>query len=1205
LVAEDRSDLGSGQQTGDCYLFSGAPTQSFCMGHENYVGPQNNALINFDVADNLPSHVQVLEAWAAMTLVSESTTTAEDVGVWQAAKPWTNLATWDTYDGTNAWSTPGGDVTGAMEDYNTIGTSSDVGNPFYWDIDQSMQGWVDGNPPQVDGLIFEATAGSSAPNTLGFETELDGDPPYIAVYWAQRGGDYPGAKYVSQRLTDRSTLGVNVGTGNLLLSNTDLNLAGVDGLNVSLSRYYNNLSPDQESFGVGWSMGTGADTYLAVPLDGYNRFTYFDGTGNAQQFYSNLAGTSWTDPPGEDVQVSMNSYDTYSSSQFTLLFRHSGITETFTAPADAGNKIAQLSSISDRHGNTIHYHYNASGQLSSIVDTYGNTTTVTYSPAGYVSQITDPTGRTYKYFQNSSGQLTSYQDPAGNTTTYGYDPYGNLTKITTPQGNVVTVGYDAGNTNEVSSVERYVHPSDQSGPETTFQYAAPSGTCPSNDGWTQTSVADPDSHVATYCTDDLDRITQAVDGNGHTRKTSYTQDGYVQNLTSALNIPTSFSYSTDGNDNVTQIEQGSGAGALTEKFSYGDSSNPYLPTQITDPQNNSTTYSYDSSGDPKTITDGLSSQNQAKLTYNTDGTVATSTDADGNQTTYSYTNGNLTTVTPPSGSGLNPINLYYDSANRVIEIDSESGSTGREVEYTYDDFDRITQAVYKNAANQVVATFNYTYDNDGNLIKRTGPAGTTNYTYDGLDRPTGESFPDGTSDSYGYDAASNLTSLTDAGGTVSYGYDKANQLTSVTDPGANTPSATLGYDNDGDLTSTTYASGASVARGYNAEDQLNSLTNTYKTSGGQTAQLSYNLTYDGSLVATSTDQANNLTTYTYDQLNRLTEAKTTQGSQTTADYKYTLDGAGNVLSTNNNGTITTYAYNPGNEICWSLNGSSANSCTSPPSGAFRYSYDPDGNETSNGNNITATYNPLGQTTSITANSTTTNLSYLGESQNELASQGTTTIHNDLLGLASQTTSGATTYFTRAATGQLIDERTPTATYNYLFNPQGSIVGLTNSSGQLENQYSYDPYGNRTTQSSQAPNYYGFQSGYLTTPGYYHYGARYYNPSQLSWTQQDPLTNITSLTQQDRYAFAGGNPVAYSDPTGMCFIVSCSVYNFIGSHVGAAVVTVGGGLIAAAGVAGGAACLYFTDGLESFDCYRAAAAGVGIGGSIATIGASRF
>jgi RHS repeat-associated protein len=1129
---------GAAQQTGDCYIDSGTPNTSFCLAGTNYVGPDDHTLVNFDVADNVPSHVQILQSYLSMTLTSQSNDTAESVGVWQAAQPWTNLATWNTYDGSDDWTTPGGDTTGSMEDDRTIGASGDTGNSFLWDVNSSMQGWVDGNPPQVEGLLVAPTAGAGAPNTLGFGTETSTDESaYLSVYYAPRLGDYPGAKYDTQQLTDRSSDGTNVATGNLLLSNQDINLAGVNGLNLSIGRYYNNLSTDQDSFGVGWSMGTGADTYLTIPFDENNVVDFFDGTGNAQMFYTNSSGT-FVSPAGEDAQLTMNAGDTYNATQFTLLFRHSGLTETFTAAAGY-EKVARLSTLSDRNGNTIHYDYNGSGQLTSIVDSYGATTTLSWSPDGYVDEITDPTGREYKYYQNGSGQLTEYKDPAGDSTYYTYDAYGNLTQIKTPDGNITNVAYDAGNTNEVTSVTRLVTPTDSSGPQTTYQIATASGTCPANNGWTQDTVSDPNRHVSTYCTDGLSRITQSVDPNGHMRSTSYSPDGFVEETQTGLGTPTTFTYSGDDNDNVTEIQQGTTGGSpspLTTHLGYTDASNQYLPTTAEDAQSNSVDYTYDSHGNETQAKEPTTGDNTT-MTYNTDGTVATSTDANGHETTYGYTAHNLTTVTPPSGSGLNPIHLSYDSANRVAEISTVSGATGHEVDYTYDDFDRITQSVYKNAAGTTEATIGYSYDNDGNLLSRTDSSGTTSYVYDGLNRLTSETPPDGQTDTYTYDPASNLTELTDWGGAVSYEYDKANQLTSIFDPGASKPFAALAYDADGNLLSTTYTSGASDVNTYNSLDQLTKTTDTYKTTGGSVAHLSYAYTFAGGLQHTMTDQAGNVSTYSYDALNRLTEAKTqSSGGTTTADYQYTLDPAGNIDKLAISGSAvtastTSYAYNSGNQTCWSYTGSSTNTCGSPPSGAHSYTYDADGNQTSNGNGLTATYNTLGQTTSITSGGTATDYSYLGEGQDELVAEGSATLHNDLLGLGSEANGSGSTYYTRMTNGAVIQERTPTASYNYLYDGNGNVVGLTDSSAHLVNQYAYDPYGNKTTNTTTVANPFGFGAGYTTVSGLSHFGARYQNPTDGRWTQQDPLNQITSLTQANRYAYAGDNPINFGDRSG--------------------------------------------------------------------------
>jgi RHS repeat-associated protein len=467
-------------------------------------------------------------------------------------------------------------------------------------------------------------------------------------------------------------------------------------------------------------------------------------------------------------------------------------------------------------------------------------------------------------------------------------------------------------------------------------------------------------------------------------------------------------------------------------------------------------------------------------------------------------------------------------------VSSLAAGSGREVDYTYDALDHVTGAVYKNATGSTVATISYQYDKDGHLTSMTDGTGTTTDTYDGLGRLTETVHSDGTTDDYAFDPVGNMTSLTNAGGKVTYVYDKANELTKVFDPGATAPTATMTYDSDGNLQSTTYPSGASTTTSYDAIDEPTKVTNTYKTSSGTLAHLTSTYSYDGSLIASVTDQSGNITSYTYDALNRLTEAKTTLSGTTVSDYQYALDPTGNVTSAVANGTTTTFAHNSANEICWQKSGSVASpTCASPPAGASVYSYDGDGNELTNGAGVTATYNGLGQTASITSNSTTADYSYSGEGQVNVTGEGSAVLHNDKLGLAYKTSSAATTYYTRTTTGRQIDERTPTATYYYLYDEQGSVVGLVDSAGHLANHYGYDPYGSTISGTGTAPNPFGFQDGYETTSGLYHFGARFDSPAQFSWTQPDPSGHalVSDPTQSSSYSFTSDNPVNATDPSG--------------------------------------------------------------------------
>lgn len=479
-----------------CDLNSQHPATSDCGygstnagGPYDTVGPYDHLLMNLDVADNIPAHVRVLQAYVGLALTGESSTSATDtVGVWQTSRAWTGAATWSTYDGTDAWSTPGGDLRGPELDVQSgVGAASiNQSSPpeFWWDIHPAMQQWVDGNVSQTDGLIFTSTAGSNSLQFGNWSASSSIDQPDIRVYWEPRMGSYPGGYYDTQQLTDRTTAGVNVATGGFMLESQDVHLPGVAGLDLGLERYYNNQSNgDEDSLGYNWTMSMGADTFLVIPSDDENVIDYFDGTGDSEMFYMDPVSGQWISPPGSDVSVSLNgAYSTYDASSISLFFRHSGITETFEMTADASNKPGYLESVKDRFGNTISYSYNwsAGGQLSSIQDTYGDTTTVTWGTNGFIHTITDPAGRTYTYNQNSSGQLVSYVDPDGNTTSYSYDPsYGQLDRILTGAGNVTTVSYynpgAVGGRSEVKAVERYVHPSDGSGPTRSYSYSYADG----------------------------------------------------------------------------------------------------------------------------------------------------------------------------------------------------------------------------------------------------------------------------------------------------------------------------------------------------------------------------------------------------------------------------------------------------------------------------------------------------------------------------------------------------------------------------------------------------------------------------------------------------------------------------------------------------------------------------------------------------------
>jgi RHS repeat-associated protein len=209
---------------------------------------------------------------------------------------------------------------------------------------------------------------------------------------------------------------------------------------------------------------------------------------------------------------------------------------------------------------------------------------------------------------------------------------------------------------------------------------------------------------------------------------------------------------------------------------------------------------------------------------------------------YGYQDGNLTTVTKPSGATTT---FVYDDRRRVIAwIDSNNSR----YDYVYDDRDRVIAEGGEAGHVQITLTYTepdpetghrtttlttadghatrhlfgpgcrllattdplghttrFTYDTDGNLLTRTDPLGrTTVYAYDEdgwlvvVTRPDGTGLrivrgphglpvefhePDGTRRTQEFDERGNRIRIADAAGHATcYAYDDAGRIISVTDP---------------------------------------------------------------------------------------------------------------------------------------------------------------------------------------------------------------------------------------------------------------------------------------------------------------------------------------------------------------------------------------------------------------------------------------
>jgi len=195
-----------------------------------------------------------------------------------------------------------------------------------------------------------------------------------------------------------------------------------------------------------------------------------------------------------------------------------------------------------------------------------------------------------------------------------------------------------------------------------------------------------------------------------------------------------------------------------------------------------------------------------------------------------------------------------------------------------------------------------------------------------------------------------------------------------------------------------------------------------------------------------------------------------------------------------------------------------------------YSYDGNGNLTGSTDGNSFSYNKKNQTTAIDGNS----YSYSGPDQTERVSINSTSDAYSGLGLSYETTSGNTTYYTRCSCGMLLNERLPGGgKYYYLFDGQGSVVGLTGSNGNEVNAYDYDPYGVMLNETQGQPNPFQYEGGYFeSSTGLVKFGTRYYNPNLGRWTQQDPVAgSLGNPDTLNRYLYVTDDPVNEVDPSG--------------------------------------------------------------------------
>jgi len=501
------------------------------------------------------------------------------------------------------------------------------------------------------------------------------------------------------------------------------------------------------------------------------------------------------------------------------------------------NAFGQPLTVTDALGKITTFTYDANGNVATSKDPLGNTTTFAYDVLGRLTRVTNPllgiTDTTYDKNGNAltvkdplsnvttftytkKDRVATVKDPLLNVTTFTYDCFGNRTSAVDALGKTTLFTYDTLNQMHLNQAN-LTQLKDASGNLTNYAYDA-------LDRPTQTTDALGNVHKFFY--DNQGNLVSRTDAKLQT--INYQYDSLNRLKKTIYPDAKSFELTYDAVGNIASLQDWNG----TLQFAYDKLGRV---TAKTYPDLTRLDYTYDLAGNRTSL--NIPGYGKILYTYDAANRLMKTTTPDSRVATFTYDNlSRRTKLVYPNGSAAsytydaasrlqqvlntdkNLVNVskagyVYDAASRRTRVDYLNGSVtftydklsqllkeqgtlaglAHSVAYTYDalgnrmtalDAGSTTTTYTNNTLNQATKTVKgtstvlYSYDKNGNMVKRESPGVTDSqkgYTYDFENRLThyagGFSAP-GSAD-YAYNALGERVSKLISGQTTKYYYDGA------------------------------------------------------------------------------------------------------------------------------------------------------------------------------------------------------------------------------------------------------------------------------------------------------------------------------------------------------------------------------------------------------------------------------------------------
>ncbi len=802
--------------------------------------------------------------------------------------------------------------------------------------------------------------------------------------------------------------------------------------------------------------------------------------------------------------------------------------------------------------------------------TVTETTTTTYDDKGRVVRVDQPDGSFTTTQYDGNDKPTHECDSANRCTVTTYDARGNVSRIDYSDGTFETKTYDE-NGNVTAETDRQGHATrmvydaadrlietiqsdqtpdtDADNPRTTTTYDAAGRVLASTDELGRVSRYEYDA--AGRRTKIIQSKPDGAAGNGPTTITEYDAAGRRTAMVDALGHRTTYRYDDAGKLLETTFHDGTSVSVVYDQLS--------RKVSETDQAGRTTYYDYDKLGRLITVTLPPAKPGDApsitRYAYDEWGNRITQTDAAGRVTRWTHdSQGREISRTLPLGQHES---MAYDLlGNRVSSTDFR----GRAVGYTYDDQNRLTGIDYPTDHDVTM-----TYTPEGQRATAVDGRGTSSWGYDERHRLVTATDAEGRVITYTYDKAGNLLSRVSPAATHTYTYDALNRLSTVTATVAGDAPrvTTYTYDAVGNRATMTGAEGTQTVYSY---DDLNRLTHLVKRTAANAPLFEATYTLDPSgmrtHVAENDDQGHlRDVTWTYDGQKRLTgEAISHRDTTVTRNATWTYDAVGNRLTqTIVRGVgpthVTTYTYDDNDRLL-----TESEQIGSVAAVQTLYAYDAQGNTTgksklgelmeyayddanrmvefrSGGNRTTYQYNVDGIRTAQTSFSgaTSTETQYLVDGNHAYAQVAEEWISennasaklgvvfsygDDIISQVRCTPNSVTTC--------------ANASYSALHaDGFGSTRALTNSAGTATDRYEFDAWGETAHVSGITPTEHLYRGEQIDSAlRQYNLRARWMDPRNGRFTTSDRYPGVVQDPPTlHRYLYANASPTRYADPTG--------------------------------------------------------------------------